>query len=223
MDKEPEIDVFDHPPELPALRRHLAYCAFCKAEVPEAQEATHWSVCPKHPANARITELEAKLADSQTVATLRGDLLAGKEEECETYRKGLAELTHKHQSAISARVAAERRTGELENMLRDTANSLRDADMIGYADAIDPDLRDGGKCKKHPHAPGKTGYMHDADDDGQYDVDGVLYCGRCHHCVPCDGGKEKSLDDRAKEARENHERHATEAMRKIRDGGKEKP
>jgi hypothetical protein len=34
------------------------------------------------------------------------------------------------------------------------------------------------KCVKVPHAG--TGYLHAEDDDGPYDVDGVLYCGRCH-------------------------------------------
>lgn len=38
----------------------------------------------------------------------------------------------------------------------------------------------GVTCKKEPHMPGRTGYLHDADDDRPYDVDGVMYCGRCH-------------------------------------------
>jgi hypothetical protein len=37
------------------------------------------------------------------------------------------------------------------------------------------------KCQKAPHTG--TGYLHDADDDRPYDVDGVLYCGRCHRSL----------------------------------------
>lgn len=33
-------------------------------------------------------------------------------------------------------------------------------------------------CPKVPHLG--AGYLHDATDDRPYDVDGVLYCGRCH-------------------------------------------
>lgn len=47
-----------------------------------------------------------------------------------------------------------------------------------------PQAEDGGKvgrkvCQKIPHSAG-GGYMHDEEHDGPYDVDGVLYCGRCH-------------------------------------------
>jgi hypothetical protein len=34
-------------------------------------------------------------------------------------------------------------------------------------------------CPKVTHLWG-AGYLHEADDDRSYDVDGVLYCGRCH-------------------------------------------
>ena len=37
----------------------------------------------------------------------------------------------------------------------------------------------GVDCVKVTHSGG--GYLHDADDDSPYDVDGVSYCGRCHH------------------------------------------
>lgn len=37
-------------------------------------------------------------------------------------------------------------------------------------------------CDKVHHRGG--GYLHDEFDDSPYDVDGVLYCGRCHHCLP---------------------------------------
>lgn len=29
-----------------------------------------------------------------------------------------------------------------------------------------------------------NGWMHDAADDTPYDVDGVMYCGRCHRSLP---------------------------------------
>lgn len=34
-------------------------------------------------------------------------------------------------------------------------------------------------CKKAPH-DSRGGYLHESDDDLPYDVDGCLYCGRCH-------------------------------------------
>ena len=37
----------------------------------------------------------------------------------------------------------------------------------------------GCPCKKEPHYG--DGYLHDSMDDGPYDVDGLDYCGRCHH------------------------------------------
>lgn len=40
------------------------------------------------------------------------------------------------------------------------------------------------RCTKVVHDPERTGYLHTADDDGPYSVDGVLYCGRCHHVLP---------------------------------------
>jgi hypothetical protein len=36
----------------------------------------------------------------------------------------------------------------------------------------------GRDCPKVPHL--SEGYLHAADDDTPYDVDGVVYCGRCH-------------------------------------------
>lgn len=38
----------------------------------------------------------------------------------------------------------------------------------------------GKTCPKAIHFPGSTGYLHGAEDDAPYDVDGLLYCGRCH-------------------------------------------
>lgn len=39
-------------------------------------------------------------------------------------------------------------------------------------------MRHGITCVKVLHIGG--GYLHDARDDTPYDVDGVMYCGRCH-------------------------------------------
>lgn len=40
-------------------------------------------------------------------------------------------------------------------------------------------------CHKVPHFG--NGWLHDESDDSPYDVDGVLYCGRCHHRCGADG------------------------------------
>jgi hypothetical protein len=37
----------------------------------------------------------------------------------------------------------------------------------------------GETCVKAPHVNSLGGYLHAADDDRPYDVDGVRYCGRC--------------------------------------------
>lgn len=39
----------------------------------------------------------------------------------------------------------------------------------------------GRDCPKVPHTG--AGYLHSAEDDGRYDVDGVWYCGRCHEAL----------------------------------------
>ncbi len=39
----------------------------------------------------------------------------------------------------------------------------------------------GRNCQKMTHLG--NGYLHDADDDRPYDVDGVTYCGRCHRAL----------------------------------------
>jgi hypothetical protein len=35
-------------------------------------------------------------------------------------------------------------------------------------------------CQKAPHNDPSGGYLHAEDDDKPFDVDGVMYCGRCH-------------------------------------------
>ena len=39
-------------------------------------------------------------------------------------------------------------------------------------------IKHGISCKKVVHLGG--GYLHDADDDSPYEVDMLVYCGRCH-------------------------------------------
>lgn len=45
-------------------------------------------------------------------------------------------------------------------------------------------VKHGKDCPKKEHI--REGYLHDADDDRPYDVDGVLYCGRCHYAMDCE-------------------------------------
>lgn len=40
--------------------------------------------------------------------------------------------------------------------------------------------RHGVNCPKVKHLDQRSGYLHGPDDDRPYDVDGVIYCGRCH-------------------------------------------
>lgn len=42
-------------------------------------------------------------------------------------------------------------------------------------------VKHGINCQKKPHL--KSGMLHSKDDDGPYDVDGCLYCGRCHKAL----------------------------------------
>lgn len=41
----------------------------------------------------------------------------------------------------------------------------------------------GTNCKKAQHEE-RGGYLHAEDDDSPYYVDGLAYCGRCHHWMP---------------------------------------
>ena len=43
------------------------------------------------------------------------------------------------------------------------------------------DMKHGINCEKAPHT--RTGYLHGADDDSPYSVDGCSYCGRCHRAL----------------------------------------
>lgn len=46
--------------------------------------------------------------------------------------------------------------------------------------AVAAHSRHGVDCPKAEHERYGGGYLHGPDDDSPYDVDGVLYCGRCH-------------------------------------------
>ncbi len=52
----------------------------------------------------------------------------------------------------------------------------------------------GRTCPKAAHGE-QGGYLHAADDDPPYDVDGVTYCGRCHVVLPYDRSNECATCD----------------------------
>lgn len=66
----------------------------------------------------------------------------------------------------------------------DWSNCPSKSEDIKLARGADPGttgaegLRHGVNCKKEPHV--RDGYLHDERDDTPYDVDGQMYCGRCH-------------------------------------------
>lgn len=55
-----------------------------------------------------------------------------------------------------------------------------------------PEGRRQDSCRKVTHNARQGGYLHAADDDGPYDVDGVAYCGRCHGLHPLPRGPASS-------------------------------
>lgn len=73
---------------------------------------------------------------------------------------------------------------EHRRVLKDT--DLREVDAV--LAALDrarcpPKTGHGVDCFKEPHWVVGTAYLHGAEDDTPYDVDGVAYCGRCHHVL----------------------------------------
>ena len=44
----------------------------------------------------------------------------------------------------------------------------------------------GVNCEKAKHDARRGGYLHNSDDDGPYNVDGLSYCGRCHRVLDKD-------------------------------------
>jgi hypothetical protein len=49
--------------------------------------------------------------------------------------------------------------------------------------AVPTTLSHGVSCTKVEHRVGMPGYLHSTNDDLPYDVDGVMYCGRCHCAI----------------------------------------
>jgi hypothetical protein len=45
-------------------------------------------------------------------------------------------------------------------------------------------LEHGKDCPKVPHSP-EVPYCHEVSWDGDYEIDGVSYCGRCHYWLGC--------------------------------------
>jgi len=64
--------------------------------------------------------------------------------------------------------------------MKNTEN-LKSSDGSPFA-ACD-DGRHGADCEKAPHNS-NGGYLHAAEDDSPYNVDGLTYCGRCHRWMP---------------------------------------
>lgn len=71
----------------------------------------------------------------------------------------------------------------LARIRRDTTMSeiQKQTEAAGSQDALD--MRHGVNCSKVKHETWHY-YMHASDDDTPYNVDGVSYCGRCHHVMP---------------------------------------
>jgi hypothetical protein len=91
--------------------------------------------------------------------------------------------------------------GKLDNNMQRVTRALGVADGVldshGTADLITriiterdalaaqvKELQAMKDCTKITHVG--DGYLHAADYDGLYDIDGVAYCGRCHRAAPCD-------------------------------------
>jgi hypothetical protein len=68
------------------------------------------------------------------------------------------------------------RGARLSNLRRGMEQLLREAFPVKQ-------ITHGISCPKVAHTKG-NGYLHDELDDTPYDVDGVMYCGRCHICLP---------------------------------------
>ena len=61
--------------------------------------------------------------------------------------------------------------GELWNTVR--------CETCGWKEPV----RHGLTCEKKPHHKRGGGYLHGEDDDSPYDVDHMIYCGRCHEAI----------------------------------------
>ncbi len=51
----------------------------------------------------------------------------------------------------------------------------------------------GIECEKVVHIG--SGYLHSENDDAPFEVDGAIYCGRCHFVLPKQEAEAKRLGD----------------------------
>ena len=59
-----------------------------------------------------------------------------------------------------------------------TAEEMRAYAQTAVGQSTEAQARHGTSCPKVVHK--SNGCLHAADDDGPYEVDGLMYCGRCH-------------------------------------------
>lgn len=58
-----------------------------------------------------------------------------------------------------------------------------ECERVTHPNSLHPcDCRHGVNCPKRRHYD-DCAYLHSSDDDSPYDVDGVMYCGRCHRAL----------------------------------------
>lgn len=69
---------------------------------------------------------------------------------------------------------------ELANKEQELTPYARQALRAANAAIAATNVIHGVNCQKRIHYEGQQGFLHAADDDTAYDVDGVAYCGRCH-------------------------------------------
>lgn len=88
---------------------------------------------------------------------------------------------------------AQRRTEDLLSRIESTPVSvlIQSAYLIGCIDGFNSNGKQsqespihGFSCPKVVHGESQ-GYLHDAQDDSPYLVDGAQYCGRCHAIMAC--------------------------------------
>jgi len=66
-------------------------------------------------------------------------------------------------------------------MNREQTQGSRVLKGLGYSCAERCPTDHGVNCVKVIH--NSSGFLHGEDDDRPYDVDGVVYCGRCHEFI----------------------------------------
>lgn len=89
---------------------------------------------------------------------------------------------------LAKAVEADSRPERILSEAADVANfALMIADVCGGLPAVSSGEAGVMTCPKMPHDNPNSGYLHAADDDSPYSVDGLLYCGRCHYSCSADG------------------------------------